>query len=61
MVNGEPRIYARGAGDDKAAIFAQLTALDALQAAHIPLKANMRFVWEGEEEAGSTNLGAVLA
>ena len=61
MVNGEPRIYARSASDDKAAILAQLTALDALQAAHIPLKANLRFVWEGEEEAGSTNLGAVLA
>ncbi len=60
MVNGEPRIFARSASDDKAAIEAQLTALDALQAAHIPFKANIRFVWEGEEEAGSTNLGAVL-
>lgn len=60
MVNGELRIYARSASDDKAAILAQLTALDALQAAHIPIKANLRFVWEGEEEAGSTNLGAVL-
>jgi acetylornithine deacetylase/succinyl-diaminopimelate desuccinylase-like protein len=60
MVNGEPRIYARSASDDKAAIIAQLTALDALQAAHIPIKANLRFVWEGEEEAGSTNLAAVL-
>ena len=60
MVNGEPRIYARAASDDKAAILAQLTALDALQAAKIPFKANLRFVWEGEEEAGSTNLDAVL-
>src|SRR5215472_11514056 len=60
MVNGEPRIYARSASDDKAAIIAQLTALDALQAAHVPLKANLRFVWEGEEEAGSTLLGNVL-
>lgn len=60
MVNGEPRIFARAASDDKAAILAQLTALDALQAAKVPLKANLRFVWEGEEEAGSTNLGAVL-
>ena len=60
MVKGEPRIYARSASDDKAAILAQLTALDALQAAHIPFKVNLRFVWEGEEEAGSTNLGAVL-
>jgi acetylornithine deacetylase/succinyl-diaminopimelate desuccinylase-like protein len=60
QVDGEPRIYARGAGDDKAAILAQLTALSALQAAHIPLKANIRFVWEGEEEAGSTHLEQIL-
>src|SRR5580658_519551 len=60
MVNGEPRIYARSASDDKAAIVAQLTALDALQAANIHPKANLRFVWEGEEEAGSTNLRDVL-
>ena len=60
QVDGEPRIYARGAGDDKAAIFAQLTALSALQAAHIPLEANIRFVWEGEEEAGSVHLEQIL-
>ncbi len=60
QVNGEPRIYARGAGDDKAAIFAQLTALSALQASEIPLKANVRFVWEGEEEAGSPHLEKIL-
>ncbi len=61
MVNGELRIFARSASDDKAAIIAQLTALDALQAANTRPKANLRFIWEGEEEAGSTNLGAVLA
>ena len=60
QVDGEPRIYARGAGDDKAAIFAQLQALSALQAAHIPLKENVRFVWEGEEEAGSGHLEQML-
>lgn len=60
VVNGESRIYARSAADDKMAIMAQLAALDALQGSHIPLKANVRFVWEGEEEAGSKNLGAVL-
>ena len=59
-VNGEPRIYARGAGDDKAAIFAQLTALDALRAAGIAPRANIRFVWEGEEEAGSPHLEEIL-
>jgi acetylornithine deacetylase/succinyl-diaminopimelate desuccinylase-like protein len=59
-VNGEPRIYSRSAGDDKAAIFAQLTALDALKAARIPLQSNLRFVWEGEEEAGSPHLEQIL-
>lgn len=61
QVNGEPRVYARSAGDDKAAIFAQLTALSALQASKVPLKANIRFVWEGEEEAGSVHLEQILA
>lgn len=59
-VNGEQRIYARSAGDDKAAIFAQLTALDALRAGKISLRANIRFVWEGEEEAGSPHLEQIL-
>jgi acetylornithine deacetylase/succinyl-diaminopimelate desuccinylase-like protein len=60
QVNGEQRIFARSAGDDKAAIFAQLTALDALKAAGIPFRANLRFVWEGEEEAGSPHLEQIL-
>ena len=59
-VNGEQRIFARSAGDDKAAIFAQLTALDALKASGIALRANVRFVWEGEEEAGSPHLEQIL-
>jgi acetylornithine deacetylase/succinyl-diaminopimelate desuccinylase-like protein len=59
-VDGEQRIYARSAGDDKAAIFGQLTALDALREAKIPLRANIRFVWEGEEEAGSPHLQEIL-
>lgn len=59
-VNGEGRIYARSASDDKAAIMAQLAALDALHAAKIPLRSNVRFVWEGEEEAGSPHLETIL-
>jgi acetylornithine deacetylase/succinyl-diaminopimelate desuccinylase-like protein len=54
-VGGEQRIFARSAGDDKAAIFAQLTALDALNAAGIALKANIRFVWEGRIAASGAN------
>jgi len=60
VVDGEQRVYGRATGDDKAAIFAQLTALSALQAAKVGLKANIRFVWEGEEEAGSAHLEKIL-
>jgi acetylornithine deacetylase/succinyl-diaminopimelate desuccinylase-like protein len=59
-VDGEQRVYARGAGDDKAAIFAQLTAVRAIQAAGLKLSANIRFIWEGEEEAGSVHLEQIL-
>lgn len=59
-VNDDQRIYARSSSDDKAAIMAQLTALHALQESHVPLRSNIRFVWEGEEEAGSPHLEQIL-
>jgi len=52
------RIYARSASDDKAPILAILTALDALYDARIPLRNNIKFILDGEEEAGSRNLPA---
>jgi acetylornithine deacetylase/succinyl-diaminopimelate desuccinylase-like protein len=52
----ESRIYARSASDDKAPILAMLVALDALKAAGAPLTANLKFFFEGEEEAGSRHL-----
>jgi acetylornithine deacetylase/succinyl-diaminopimelate desuccinylase-like protein len=55
------RIYARSASDDKAPIIAIATALDALHAAGIPLRSNIKFVFEGEEEAGSPHLASILA
>src|SRR5579872_5998830 len=54
-------IYARSASDDKAPIIALATALDALKNAKIPLKQNVKFVFEGEEEAGSRHLDKILA
>ena len=56
----EWRLYARSAGDDKAPIVAWLTALDALRAARIPLRSNIKFFLDGEEEAGSPHLEAIL-
>lgn len=55
------RIYARSASDDKAAIIGLLTALDALQAAHSQPSVNVRFFFEGEEEAGSPHLEQILS
>ena len=55
------RIYARSASDDKAAIIGLLTALDALQATHQPPSVNLKFFFEGEEEAGSPHLDKLLA
>ena len=47
------RIYARSASDDKSPITALLAAIDALQDTGVPLGANLKFIYEGEEEAGS--------
>jgi hypothetical protein len=52
----ESRLYARAAGDDKLPIMAIMSALDAIRAAGVKAKSNVKFVFEGEEEAGSTNL-----
>ncbi len=56
----EWRIYARSASDDKAPIVGILTALDAIRAAGIAPSANLKFFFEGEEEAGSPHLGQIL-
>jgi acetylornithine deacetylase/succinyl-diaminopimelate desuccinylase-like protein len=56
----ESRIYARSASDDKAPIICFMAGLDALRAAHIQLSVNLRFFLEGEEEAGSPHLQAIL-
>ena len=56
----EWRIYARSAGDDKTPIQALLTALDALNANRIPLTVNVKFFFEGEEEAGSPHLPSAI-
>jgi acetylornithine deacetylase/succinyl-diaminopimelate desuccinylase-like protein len=57
----EWRLYAPGAGDDKAPIIAMLTALDAIRAAGLHMKSNIRLAFEGEEEAGSANLENTIA
>jgi acetylornithine deacetylase/succinyl-diaminopimelate desuccinylase-like protein len=56
----EWRIYARAAADDKMQIAAILFAVDALRAAGRSPRANLKFVFEGEEEIGSEHLADVL-
>src|SRR5437870_7689252 len=58
--NDDWRIYARSASDDKSPIVALLAALDALRAKKIPLAVNLKVIFEGEEEAGSSSLRRTL-
>ncbi len=59
-IDPEWRLYARSAGDDKAPIIGMLSALDALRANGMKPAVNLRFVFEGEEEAGSPHLAQYL-
>lgn len=59
-IDPEWRIYARSASDDKAGVFTILTAFDALIAKGIKPTVNIKFFFEGEEEAGSPNLKEIL-
>ncbi len=56
----EWRLYARSTGDDKAPIIAICAALDALRANKIAINSNIRFFFEGEEEAGSPHLEKIV-
>lgn len=60
-IDQEWRIYGRSAGDDKAPIMTILNAIDALKATDIGITSNIKLFFEGEEEAGSTNLRAHLS
>lgn len=57
----EWRIYARSAGDDKAPFIGILAALDALRASRIKPTSNLKFVFEGEEEAGSQHFAKIIS
>lgn len=58
--NSEWRIYARGASDDKAGINAILNAYDAIKKSGLTPNYNLKFFFEGEEEAGSPHLHEIL-
>jgi acetylornithine deacetylase/succinyl-diaminopimelate desuccinylase-like protein len=55
-LDGEWRLYARSAGDDKAPIAAVLEVLTAFRKGGVQPTTNLIFFFEGEEEAGSPHL-----
>jgi acetylornithine deacetylase/succinyl-diaminopimelate desuccinylase-like protein len=59
-IDPEWRIYARSASDDKAGVMAILTAFAALRDKGITINSNIKFFFEGEEEAGSPHLGEII-
>ena len=59
-INPEWRIYGRSASDDKAGVMTILTAFEALKAKGIALTSNIKFFFEGEEEAGSPHLSEII-
>jgi acetylornithine deacetylase/succinyl-diaminopimelate desuccinylase-like protein len=59
-IDPEWRIYARSAGDDKTPIGALLAVLAALHDAGVTPTSNLKFFFEGEEEAESAHLRSYL-
>lgn len=59
-IDPEWRLYARSASDDKAGVFAILKAFEILTAKQIKPTVNIKFLFEGEEEAGSPHLREII-
>lgn len=59
-LNSEWRVYSRGASDDKAGVMSILTAFDAIINSGQQPSCNLKFFFEGEEEAGSPHLAEIL-
>jgi acetylornithine deacetylase/succinyl-diaminopimelate desuccinylase-like protein len=55
------RIYARGAADMKGNLLIAVIAVEALLAANRRLPVNVKFLFEGQEEIGSRDLGPFIA
>jgi acetylornithine deacetylase/succinyl-diaminopimelate desuccinylase-like protein len=54
------RLYARGSSDDKAGVFAIIGAYEAILKSSLKPSVNIKFFFEGEEEAGSINLDKIF-
>ncbi len=60
VINPQWRLYARGSSDDKAGVFAIMAAYEAIMASGLKPTVNIKFFFEGEEEAGSINLAEIF-
>jgi len=60
IYNNAWRIYGRSASDDKAGVDAILNAYDAIYKSGLTPGCNLKFFFEGEEEAGSPHLNEIL-
>jgi acetylornithine deacetylase/succinyl-diaminopimelate desuccinylase-like protein len=59
-IQGDWRIYGRGSSDDKAGVFAIIKAYETLIKTGGKPSVNIKFFFEGEEEAGSPNLDVIF-
>ena len=60
IFNPEWRIYCRSSSDDKAGVVAILNAFDAIKKSGMQPLSNLKFFFEGEEEAGSPHLQEIM-
>jgi acetylornithine deacetylase/succinyl-diaminopimelate desuccinylase-like protein len=59
-INPNWRLYARGSSDDKAGVYAIIKAYEILKTVGKKPTVNIKFFFEGEEEAGSVNLEEIF-
>jgi acetylornithine deacetylase/succinyl-diaminopimelate desuccinylase-like protein len=59
-IDSQWRLYARGSSDDKAGVYAIIKAYEVLKSTGKKPSVNIKFFFEGEEEAGSINLGEIF-
>ena len=59
-IQGNWRLYARGSSDDKAGVFAIIKGYEVLLKTGRKPLVNIKFFFEGEEEAGSTHLDVIF-
>lgn len=59
-INPQWRLYGRGSADDKAGVFAIIAAYESIIASGMKPTVNIKFFFEGEEEAGSVHLDEIF-